>query len=168
MKPKTTLLASCTCGSTKFEATGVPIVTVVCYCGDCQAGSRRIEALPNAPPVREPDGGTAYLLFRKDRLTCVMGGEFLRDLRIRESSPTKRVVASCCNSAMFLNFERGHWLSIYQARFEGDVPPVQMRIQSKFKPEGTVMPKDAPAYASFPFKFIAKLMAARLAMLLHR
>jgi hypothetical protein len=69
---------------------------------------------------------------------------------------------------MFLNFERGHWLSIYRARFEGDVPPVQMRIQSKFKPEGTVMPKDAPAYASFPFKFIAKLMAARFAMLLHR
>ncbi|MGZ5900627.1 MAG: GFA family protein, partial [Reyranella sp.] len=59
--------ASCLCGGVEIEATGAPITSSVCYCADCQRGSRQIEDLPNAGPVREADGGTAYILFRKDR-----------------------------------------------------------------------------------------------------
>jgi hypothetical protein len=106
-------------------------------------------------------------LYRKDRVKCSKGEQFLQNLRIREGSPTKRVVASCCNSAMFLDFERGHWLSLYRTRFVGDIPPVQMRIQTRFKPKDTEIPNDAPSYPAFPFKFIAKLISARIAMLLH-
>ena len=70
---------------------------------------------------------------------------------------------------MFLNFDdRKHWVSIYRARFQGDVPPLQMRICTKFKPENGDVPRDVPGYASFPLKFLAKLLAARIAMLLHR
>jgi hypothetical protein len=159
--------ASCKCGSVEFEAAGPAITSVVCYCDDCQEGSRRIEALQNALRVREPDGGTAYVLYRKDRVTCVRGDHLLQGLRLRETSPTKRVIASCCNSPMFLDFEKGHWLSMYRARF-ANAPPPQMRVQTRFKPGDTVIPDDAPAYASFPFSFMAKLLLARIAMLLRR
>ncbi len=87
--------------------------------------------------------------------------------KIKEDSPTKRV-AACCNSAMFLDFGRGHWFSFYRARFRGDVPPLQMRIQTKFKPENVDVPSDAPNYSTLPFGFVAKLIAARIAMPLHR
>jgi hypothetical protein len=163
-----TSLASCKCGSVKFEAVGSPIVSVVCYCDDCQEGARKIEALPSAGPVHDSDGGTAYVLYRKDRFRCVKGDEFLQNLRVREKSPTKRVFAGCCNSAMYLDFEKGHWLSVYRGRFAGDVTPPQMRIQTKFKPKNAEIPNDVPAYPAFPFKFMAKLVSARIGMLLHR
>jgi hypothetical protein len=167
--PKNDRSASCSCGSVELEAIGAPIVSVVCYCDDCQQGSRQIEALLNAHPVQDPDGGTAYIVYRKDRVKCSKGALFLKSHKIREKSATNRVVATCCNSAMFLNFDDGkHWVSMYRARFQGDVPPLQMRICTKFKPENGDVPRDVPAYAGFPVKFLAKLLAARIAMLLHR
>jgi hypothetical protein len=44
----TPMMVSCSCGQVECEATGAPIVTVACYCDDCQEGSRQIEELPNA------------------------------------------------------------------------------------------------------------------------
>jgi hypothetical protein len=166
--PKNHTIARCVCGSVELEAIGAPILSTACYCDDCQEGARQIEALPNARPVLDPDGGSAYLLYRKDRMKCSKGAEHLRDYKIKNESPTRRVVATCCNSAMFLDFQKGHWFSAYRARFEGAVPPLQMRIQTKFKPENRTIPTDVPSYPTYPLKFIAKLMSARVAMLLHR
>jgi hypothetical protein len=166
--PKNHMTASCSCGNVELEATGTPILSNVCYCDDCQEGSHRIEALPNASPVRDPDGGTAYILYRKDRVKCSRGAPLLGDYKIREGSATNRVVATCCNSPMYLDFEKGHWLSMYRTRFRGAVPPVQMRIQTKFKSENSDVPSDVPNYAGYPLKFMAKLVAARIAMLLRR
>src|SRR5580692_650405 len=135
------MTASCACGNVELVAIGAPIVSNVCYCRDCQQGSRQIEALPNAGPVRDPDGGTAYLLYRRDRIECSKGTSLLKSYKIRESSVTNRVVATCCSSAMFVNFDKGpHWVSAYRARFQGDLPPLQMRICTKFKPDGAVLP----------------------------
>lgn len=161
-------IARCACGSVLLEAYGTPIASAACYCDDCQEGARQIEALPNALPVLDPDGGTEYLLFRKDRVKCSKGAGHLRDYKIMGESPTRRAVAACCNSAMFLDFRRGHWFSVYRARFEADAPPVQMRIQTKFRPENRGVPSDVPSYPKVPFTLIAKLLAARVAMLLHR
>lgn len=167
--PKNDMTASCSCGSVELEVIGAPISSVVCYCDDCQEGSRQIEALPNARPVQDPDGGTAYILYRKDRIKCSRGALLLKSHKIREKSATNRVVATCCNSAMFLNFDDGkHWVSMYRARFQGDIPPLQMRICTKFKPENGDVPNDVRSYSTFPLKFLAKLLAARIAMLLHQ
>jgi len=73
------------------------------YCTDCQLGSRQIEDLPNAGSVRDADGGTAYILFRKDRFKCSRGADLLKGYKLKDISPTNRVVATCCNSAMFMN-----------------------------------------------------------------
>ncbi len=169
MNAKPHRTASCSCGNVEIKAFGAPIVSSVCYCDDCQKGARQIEALPGAGPVLDPDGGTAYILYRKDRIECSKGRALLKNYKLKDSSPTNRVVATCCNSAMFLSFDKGpFWVSAYRARFRGDLPPLQMRICTKFKPEGVSLPNDIPSYRSFPPSLMAKLLTSWAAMLLRR
>jgi hypothetical protein len=100
----------------------------------------------NARPVQDPDGGTAYILYRKDRVKCSRGAALLKSHKIREKSASSRVVANCCNSDMFFKFEDGRdWVSMYRARFQGDILPLQMRIRTKLKPENRDAPSDVPA-----------------------
>jgi hypothetical protein len=168
-RANSTLIASCRCGSVVLEATGAPIGSVVCYCDDCQAGARQIEALPDAGPVKDPDGGTAYVIYRKDRVSCSQGAALLKAYKIRESSATNRVVATCCNSAIVLNFDdRKHWVDVYRSRMQGDVPPLQMRICTKFRPGNGDVPRDVPSHRGYPFGFLVKLVGVWFAMALHR
>ena len=163
------MIASCACGSVEVKALGKPIVSAACYCDDCQKGAAQLEALPNAPAVRDPGGGTAYVLYRKDRFACSKRAELLKPHKLKDISPTNRVVATCCNSAMFVNFDRGpHWISAYRARFHGDLPPLQARICTKFKPDSIVLSDDVPSYRSYPPGLMVKLLASRIAMALGR
>jgi hypothetical protein len=160
---------SCACGKVAVEAIGAPITSVVCYCDDCQEGARQIESLPNGVPVQDPDGGTAYLVYRKDRVTCLQGASLLRHHKIRAKSATNRVIATCCNSALFLGFDDGkHWVDLYRSRCRGEALPVQMRICTKFKPDSRDIPDDVPQYSRYPMSFLLKLMVAKAAMLLQR
>ncbi len=163
------MTASCACGSVELTVIGAPIVSSVCYCDDCQQGSLQIEALSNADPVRDPDGGTAYILYRKDRIQCSKGTSLLKSYKIRESAVTNRVVATCCSSAMFMNFDKGpYWVAAYRARFQGDLPPLQMRVCTKYKSPDTVLPNGVPSYPGYPLRLVAKLLASGAAMLLRR
>jgi hypothetical protein len=81
----------CRCGKVKLEAVGRPILTASCYCASCQEAGSRFEQLPFAPPVLNPDGGTDYVLYRKDRVQCVTGQEYLEEHRLKPDSPTRRV-----------------------------------------------------------------------------
>jgi hypothetical protein len=158
----------CGCGGVELNVTGTPILGAACYCADCQEGARRIEALEAAPRFRDAHGGTPYLLFRKDRVRTTRGGELLQSHRLGAESPTRRVVAGCCNTAMYLDFTKGHWLSLYRARFGDDAPPLHMRIFTKEKAGEGALPDDLPNYPAFPLGFIARLMRARLAMMFGR
>src|ERR1700761_7864701 len=71
------LSGTCRCGKVRLEAIGRPILAASCYCASCQEAGSRFERLPAAPPVLNPDGGTDYVLYRKDRVRCVTGQEFL-------------------------------------------------------------------------------------------
>lgn len=159
-------IARCACGSVEIEALGTPITSVVCYCDSCQEGSRQIEGLTNAVPILGPDGGTAYILYRKDRIQYSKGAELLQGHKIEENSTTSRVVATCCNSAMVMRFDDAkHWVPVYRARFQGDVPPLQWRICTKFMPANAVLPTDVPSSAMYPAGFMWKLLSSRLSML---
>lgn len=158
----------CSCGSVELEAIGDPIVSAVCYCESCQAGSRQIEALPNGRPVCDSDGGTAFVLYRKDRVEYPKGSQLLQGYKLRDESTTNRVVATCCDSPMYLHFEKGHWFSIYRTALQGDLPPLEMRVQTKSKPAGANLPNDVPIYSSHSPKFMAKLFTAWIVMLLRR
>jgi len=162
------MTARCRCGEVEIGTMGAPIVSNVCYCADCQNGSRQIEELPNAGAVRDPDGGTAYILFRKDRINCSKGVALLKSYKIKAGSATNRVVATCCNSAMFMNFDKGpFWVSAYRSRFQGDLPPLDMRICTKSRPGGGAIPTDAPSYPGYPPALMMKFLTSGLAMWLR-
>ncbi|CAE6805269.1 GFA family protein [Paraburkholderia domus] len=168
-RPRAMATIDCECGQVTYEAIGAPITSVICYCDDCQEGARQIESLPHATSVQDPDGGTAYLVYRKDRVRCLKGTSLLRYHKIREGSATNRVIATCCNSAMLLAFDDGkHWVDLYRSRCKNDVLPVQMRICTKFKTDGRTIPTDVPYYSRYPMSLMMKLVLAKMAMLLHR
>lgn len=157
---------TCACGRVELEARGTPILCAACYCDDCQEAGRRIEALPGAPPVKGADSGTEYVVYRKDRVRYTRGAELLQRQKLREGSTTNRWVAGCCNSAMSLDFDDAkHWVDVYRVRLTGEKPPLEMRVSTRFKPAGAALPADVPQYPGYPFKFIAKLIGARFAML---
>ena len=162
-------IARCSCGSVEIETFGTPITSVVCCCDSCQEGSRQIEALPNAFPILGPDAGTAYILYRKDRVNYAKGADLLKGYKLEERSTTSRIVATCCNSAMVMRFDDAkHWVPVYRARFLGDLPPVRWRICTKYKPESARISTDIPSSAMYPAGFIWKLVASRIAMLFGR
>ena len=166
---RTTATVTCTCGQVTVNAVGAPIASVVCYCDDCQEGARQLQSLPNAVAVQDPDGGTGYLVYRKDRVTCMQGASLLKPHKIRKGSATNRVVADCCNSAMFVNFDDSkHWIDLYRSRCQGTPLPVQMRVGTKFKPEGRTIPTDVRHYPRYAPSFLVRLLLAKMAMLLHR
>lgn len=116
------LTARCVCGRVLLKLMGAPIVTVICYCDDCQEGARRIESMPDASPVKDADGGTPYLAYRRDRLEFAAGREYLLAHKLRPASTTHRVIASCCHSAMYLGFEDSKpWVDVYRSRLQGAV-----------------------------------------------
>jgi hypothetical protein len=167
-KQQEQLSAICRCGKVKLQAVGRPILTASCYCASCQQAGRRFEQLASAPPVLNPGGGTDYLLYRKDRVQCVTGEEHLREHRLKRDSLTRRVIATCCNSAMFLDFTRGHWLTMYRDRFPADAPPVEMRVMTRERRDGVVLPDDLPNYEAHSGKSMLRLIAAWIAMGLRR
>jgi hypothetical protein len=158
------LSATCQCGQVKIEAVGPPILTGACYCSDCQEAGRGLEQLASAPPVLDSDSGTGVILFRKDRVWCVAGQDYLEEHRLKPESPTRRLVATCCNSAMFLDFTKGHWLSMYRNRFAAGAPPLEMRIMTKERRAGVELADDVPNYAGYSGKFMMKLIGAWIAM----
>ena len=160
------LRATCACGAVALEAKGAPIVTAVCYCDDCQKAGKQMESAPGAPAVLDGDGGTAMVMFRKDRLRCVEGAERLTAIKLDPKSATNRYVASCCNSAMYLGFDDAkHWVDVYRSRVTGEPPPVQARICTRFRQSDEALPGDAPAHPGYPPSMIPKLLGSRIAML---
>jgi hypothetical protein len=161
--------ARCACGAVELAVNGPPIVSLACYCDTCQEGSRRIEALPDAAPVRDAYGGTEYTAYRKDRVAYVKGSDLVKDYALDEGSKTKRVVASCCNSAIMMRFDDArHWFPLYRARLGSSAPPVEMRICTRFLADGVVLPNDVPAHRDYPPAFVRKLLSSWVAMLLRR
>jgi hypothetical protein len=162
------LVGACACGRVQIEVMGTPIASVACYCDDCQTGSKQIEALPNAPAVRDAYGGTAYVLYRRDRFRCVQGEALLRPYKIKDNSATSRLVASCCNSAMYVGFDDiRHWVTVYRDRLGADAPPIEMRICTRFRTGDTDLPGDVLTHKGIPFAFGTRLLTSGISMLLR-
>ena len=156
--------APCRCGKVELRIVGAPILRGICYCASCQEAGRRHQAMPGADSVLAGDGGTDYVLYRKDRVRCVGDGGLLEERRLKPASPTRRMVARCCNTAMFVDFTKGHWLTVYRGRLPGDIPPATMRMMTAERPEGVVLPDDMANYPGHSVKFMLKLLRAWMAM----
>ena len=164
-KHQTSIAARCRCGKCELVLTGTPIVTAACYCESCQKAARKFTGLPHAEQVLLADGGTAFVLQRKDRVRCSRGADHLREYRLTPDAPTRRVVATCCNSPMFLEFKGGHWLSVYRDRLTPeDRPPIEMRTMTAYRPQGVEFHDAIPNHAKFSARFMWRLLWAWAAM----
>jgi hypothetical protein len=157
--------ASCQCGAVTLQLTGKPIVAATCYCHSCQQAGTAFAALPGAPAVVGADGGTPYLLVRKDRIAWLSGSDQLEEHRLKPNSPTRRFVARCCHSPIALEFTKGHWLSVYSARIpEAERPAAEMRTIVGDRPDGVDLADDIPNYRAPSGKFMWRLLTAWAAM----
>jgi hypothetical protein len=136
----------------------------MCYCTSCRTAGLAFAQKPGAPSVVDSDGGTDLVLYRKDRVGRFTGGELLHEHRLTPSSPTRRLVATCCNTPMFLEFTKGHWLSIYAGRLSGKLPPLDMRVMTADRVDETPLLDDVPNYPARSGRVLIKLLAAWASM----
>lgn len=152
---------ACSCGQVRLEVEGAPIVAAECHCNSCRTAGERMQMLPGAPRVLEESGGSHFVLYRKDRVRFAEGSERLAHFRLTPASKTRRVVATCCNTPVFLEFESGHWLSLYGLLWpEGARPAIELRTMTGDRADGTALPNDVPNPKSHTFSFYARLFGA--------
>lgn len=157
--PRPHLTASCACGRVEIALATAPIATLSCCCDDCQAAGRELEALPGAPAFREPCGGTPAALFPRSALKVTRGGDMLTAHRLHPGSRTKRMVARCCNSFLYVAFDRGpFWIDVVHARIDGDAPPPRWRIQTRFLDSRP--PGDLPNHPKYPQGLVWRIALA--------
>ncbi len=118
------MIAPCACGSVEVTALGKPIVSAACSLRRLPEGrgaARGSAERACRPRSRRRDGLCAL---SQGPLRMLQGAELPKSHKLKDISPTNRVVATCCNSAMFVSFDRGpHWVSAYRARFHGELLP---------------------------------------------
>ena len=157
--------ATCTCGQVTFEAAGAPIVSAACYCDSCRTAARQFEQAPGAPAVLNAQGGVDYTLFRKDRVALTRGKDRLAEHRLTAKSPTRRMVATCCNTPMVLDFTSGHWLTFYRDRLGDGAPAIEAAMMTKDRPAAAPpLPAGVPASAAMPPRVLFRLLTAWAAM----
>jgi hypothetical protein len=69
---------------------------------------------------------------------------------------------------MFLDFTKGHWLTMYRNRFPAGAPPLEMRLMTQDRRDGVALADDVPNYDGHSGKFMLRLIAAWIAMGLRR
>lgn len=164
MTDQTTNL-TCTCGQVTLELQGRPIASVECLCIDCQRAGALLDSLPGARPTLDENGATRFVLYRKDRVRCKKGQNLLREHRLSKESKTRRVVATCCNSPIFLEFTNGHWLSVYGGLWPAaSLPALEIRTMTRDRPKGVELSNDVPNPSTHTISFYAKLFRAWAAM----
>lgn len=157
-------VGQCACGKLRFETIGAPILCVVCHCASCLEAGRRFQERPSAPRVLNTEGGTEFAMFRKDRLRWLEGDSQLRSHRLTPSAGTRRVLAACCDSPIFLEFKGGHWLSVYRDRLGSAAPPIEMRVMTRDRVEGEALGGNVPSYSAHSPSFMWRLFSAWVAM----
>lgn len=156
---------ACTCGQFHVELVGAPFIATECHCNSCREASQRLAGLPSAFPPADGNGGTPYILYRKDRVRFPDGTDQLLAHRLDPSAPTRRVVTACCNSPIFLEFQSGHWLSLYAHLWpEATRPAIDIRTMTADLPATTTLDNALPAGKWTTAGFYAKLLAAWIAM----
>lgn len=86
---------SCDCGKTKLRVAPGGGTRISCYCKDCQAFAKVLDA----ERILDEAGGTELCQMRPDRLSIVSGAENLACLRLTPKGPL-RWYASCCNTPL--------------------------------------------------------------------
>jgi hypothetical protein len=104
-------------------------------------------------------------MYRKDRVRLLEGTEFLQEFRLSPEAGTRRVLAGCCNTPVFLEFKGGHWLSLYEKLWPaGTAPRLEIRTMTGDRENGTALDGDVPSGAWQTTRFYMRLLGAWIAM----
>lgn len=153
---------ACRCGTVRLEVCGPHIASVACLCDSCRTAAQVLEALPDAAPVLDGLGATPFVMHRKDRARITAGQENVKTFRLSDTAGTRRVVADCCNTPIFLDLKGGHWLSIYAALWPNAArPALEMRTMAGTRND---LPDDVPNLTSHSLAFFARLLGAWVRM----
>lgn len=156
---------SCACGRFQLEVVGAPIIAAECHCNSCREAAARLGSLPSAPPLPESNGGTQFVMYRKDRVRFPEGTGLLKEHRLKPESPTRRLVTSCCHTPILLDYQGGHWLSVYARLWPADArPAMKLRVSTADLPAGTSLGSALPSGRLPTLGFVARLLAAWVAM----
>jgi hypothetical protein len=154
---------SCRCGQVTLQVDGPHIACVECLCGSCRKAGRALTALPGAPQILDAKDATAFVMHRKDRVKILTGAEALKEHRLSADTGTRRVVATCCNTPVFLEVSGGHWLSLYRLLWpDGNRPAVEMRTMAGDL--ASSLPNDVPNLRSHSLAFYGRLFGAWVRM----
>ncbi len=156
---------ACKCGRTRLELTGGPICVTECLCNSCREAAGRIARLPGGPDILTAYGATPCAEYRKDRVRIVAGAENLREFRLTPTSGTRRVIAACCNTPVFIEAKGGHWVSLYLHLWpKSAAPKAEFRTMTGDLADLSGLPDDIPNLKTHSVRFFAKLFAAWVAM----
>lgn len=134
------------------------MLAAICHCTSCRVAGQAFDAVSGHDPIVDGSGGTAMLLWRKDRVRCLAGGTLLEPHRLTAGSPTRRLVASCCKTPVMLDFTKGFWVSVYRDRV-ADASPPSMRIMTGDTPADMRLPDDGlPRMRGHSGRFMIKLL----------
>jgi len=155
----------CACGETRLEVIGKPIESVECCCTSCREAGDRMQTLEGAPRTLTDYGATPFVMYRKDRVHFLSGSDRLKSFRLSPDHSSDRVIATCCNTPVYLAFKGGHWLSLYGGLWPtGTMPAPTMRTMASDLPDGATLPSDIPNTKKQSLGFFAKLFGAWVAM----
>lgn len=155
----------CACGQTRLELTGTPIAVTECLCNSCRAAAARLAKLPGAKNLLTSYEATPTADYRKDRVRILSGAEHLKEFRLSADAGSRRIVATCCNTPVFLELKGAHWLSVYLHLWPDDTrPKAEFRTMVGDLPDASDLPHDIPNLKSHTVSFYAKLLWAWIKM----
>ncbi|MCY1648498.1 DUF6151 family protein [Caulobacter sp. SL161] len=156
---------ACACGKTRLAVAGEPILVSECLCDSCRTAAKRLAALPGGPNMLTTYGATPFAEYRKDRVRILAGEEGLRAFRLSPEADTRRIVASCCNTPIFLEMKGAHWLSLYLGLWPREVRPrPELRTMVGDLPDASGLPDDIPNLKTHSVTFYMKLLSAWIRM----
>ena len=162
-------IAHCRCGDIEIAGWGEPIIVTACYCEDCQAAAQRVAERSSSASLANADGGTEFMVFRRDRIACRRGKDRLQAMRLTDTTRTRRMIASCCATPMYLAFDdKRPWASAFRSNFGADAPPVEMRICTRFRRSDDKAEDRLPSHSGYPPAMMARILAAWPLMLFSR
>lgn len=121
-----------------------------------------MQTLEGAPQILTDHGTTPFVMYRKDRVRFLAGSDGLKSFRLSPKRSSERVIASCCNTPVYLEFKGGHWLSLYGGLWPTGTMPA--RTMASDLPDGSVLPDDIPNAEKQSLGFFAKLFGAWVAI----
>lgn len=77
------------------------------------------------------------------------------------------MVSRCCNTPLYLKFEKGFRVSAYRARIVGAAPALEWRNKVARRRSDLPLPTDLPIYRGYAPALISRLLRAGLAMLFN-